>query len=61
MIVSINDHPDIRRIFSGYPILEVEHIHTIGGVQSYKDGSEIIIRNKESCQISHFFQYPLID
>lgn len=31
MIVSINDHPDIRRVFSEFPMRQVDITYTVGG------------------------------
>ena len=45
MIVSINDHPDIRRVFSDYPILEVDYAYQVGGADQRSDAVELIIGN----------------
>lgn len=31
MIISINDHPDIRALFDGWPVVEIDHKYTVGG------------------------------
>jgi len=43
MIISINDHPDIRNLFSGMPVVEVEYKYTVGGGDRSADCVELII------------------
>ncbi len=45
MIISINDHPDIRQVFSGLPVKEVEYSYTVGGAGNASDCVELIIGN----------------
>lgn len=44
MVISINDHPDIRRAFSGFRMKEVSLRHTVGG-RDGKQAGELIIFN----------------
>ena len=44
MVISINDHPDIRQVFDGFRIKETSLAHTVGGNNSNKVG-ELIICN----------------
>jgi len=44
-ILSINDHPDIRRIFEGFKTRRVELNYTVGGGDKQKKAGELIIRN----------------
>lgn len=44
MVISINDHPDIRRAFSGFRMKEVSLRHTVGGREG-KQAGELIIFN----------------
>lgn len=45
MIVSINDHPDIRRVFDGFPMQSVDIIYTVGGADAGQAAKELIIGN----------------
>lgn len=42
-ILSLNDHPDVRAIFSGFAIEEVETTYQIGGMDRAKRVGELII------------------
>lgn len=42
-IVSINDHPDIRRVFAGFHMEEVPITYTVGGGSRAVDRTELII------------------
>ncbi len=42
-IVSLNDHPDIRRIFAGFEIDTVPIKYTVGGGSKTVERSEVII------------------
>lgn len=44
-ILSINDHPDIRKIFKDYPRQEVKINYTIGGSGTGKGRQELIIKS----------------
>lgn len=44
MIISINDHPDIRRVFKGLPMKQVDIKYTVGG-GSGSEAKELIIGN----------------
>lgn len=45
LIVSINDHPDIRRVFEGLPMKTVSLQYTVGGGTNSKPVQELIIGN----------------
>lgn len=45
MVLSINDHPDIRRLFAGLPVEEVEHCYTVGGGAKASRCVELIYRS----------------
>ena len=47
MIISINDHPDIRQVFSGLPFKEVDYKYTVGGDKNTTDCVELIFGNWE--------------
>lgn len=43
-IISVNDHPDMREVFTGLDICTISTIYTVGGNSGQKVG-ELIIRN----------------
>jgi len=45
MIVSINDHPDIRAVFAGFPMRTADITYTVGGGQNAQPAKELIIGN----------------
>lgn len=45
MIISINDHDDIRDVFQDFAIREVGIHYTVGGAQRGKGKKELIITN----------------
>lgn len=42
MIVSINDHPDIRQLFADFAMVEVEYEYTVGGADNRSKCVELI-------------------
>jgi DNA adenine methylase len=44
-ILSINDHPDIRAIFSGFEMDTVKINYTVGGGEKRVEASELIVRS----------------
>jgi len=42
-IVSLNDHPDMRMIFAGFPHETVDITYTVGGVANAADRRELVI------------------
>ncbi len=46
-IVSLNDRPEVRQIFSKFPMLDVGLTYTIAGGQGKEVGEVIIVDNKE--------------
>lgn len=44
-ILSINDHPEIRRLFAGFAIEEVDTRYTVGGQEKARQVTELIISN----------------
>lgn len=42
-LLSINDHPEVRRIFAGFSIEEVQTTYQIGGMASAKRVGELVI------------------
>lgn len=47
MIISINDHPDIRRIFTDFPVQRVTVNYSVRGGTERKSGNELIITSFE--------------
>jgi len=45
MIISINDHPDIRQVFANLPVVEVDYQYTVGGSDKASDCVELIYGN----------------
>lgn len=45
IVISLNDHPDIRRIFAGLEVATVEIPYTVGGVGRSGIARELIIRS----------------
>lgn len=45
-IVSINDHPEVRRIFAGHAIEAVETTYSIGGGDNVRKAGELIITRR---------------
>lgn len=45
MIVSINDHPDIREVFRDFPMKAVDITYTVGGGGQSQQASELVIGN----------------
>ncbi|GAA4650516.1 DNA adenine methylase [Kistimonas scapharcae] len=45
MIISINDHPDIRRVFNGLFIREIDYRYTVGGSHNPSDCVELVYGN----------------
>lgn len=46
-VVSLNDRPEVRQIFSKFPMLDVGLTYTIAGGQGKEVGEVIIVDNKE--------------
>jgi len=47
MIISINDHPDIRAVFSDLPVIEIDYQYTVGGNGKPSDCVELVFGNWE--------------
>ena len=44
-IVTINDHPDMQKVFAGFRIEMAEIKYTVGGVNERKTSREMIVMN----------------
>ena len=42
MIISINDHPDVRELFADTPVIEVDYKYTVGGTENASSCVELI-------------------
>lgn len=42
-ILSLNDHPEVRRIFAGFQFREEQLSYTVGGMGKAKAVAEVII------------------
>ena len=49
MIVTVNDHPDMRRVFAGLDITSAAIRYTVGGSHRPQQATELIIRNPAAC------------
>lgn len=47
-MLSLNDHPEVRRIFAGFTFEEEEVTYTVGGMDKAKAVGEVIISNAEA-------------
>ncbi len=45
IIISVNDHPEMRRVFDGLPMQSVPITYTVGGSGSAEETAELIIGN----------------
>ncbi len=45
VIISINDHPDIRTLFGSMKVTEVNYGYTVGGAKNRKKATELIYQN----------------
>lgn len=45
MLISINDHPDIREVFRGLPMTEITTTYTVGGNGKSTRAAELLISN----------------
>ncbi|WP_374355107.1 DNA adenine methylase [Chitinimonas sp.] len=56
MMISINDHPDIRRIFADWPMLELEIKYTVGVAQGERKATgELVITNWDTAHCGGLF------
>ena len=51
VVLSINDHPDIRRVFDGLPLVPLQLEYSIGRVHTGKRSGELIIKSWENDQL----------
>lgn len=47
VLVSLNDHPEVRSIFAGYELIEVETTYTLGRTANGKRVGELLILKRE--------------
>lgn len=56
VMVSINDHPDIRRAFDGLPMLELGMKYSVGNAQAApQESKELVITNWEPRELGGLF------
>ena len=46
MLISLNDHPDIRKLFAGIPMVTADINYTVGGAQKAQPAKELIIGHR---------------
>lgn len=49
MLISINDHPDIRRLFADFKMIELETVYT--NTKGRREAKELLILNKQACKV----------
>lgn len=54
-LLSINDHPEIRRIFDGFAMAELQLIYSIGGGGNEVDARELVITNLPAERLAALF------
>jgi DNA adenine methylase len=54
-LLSINDHPEVRRIFGGFAMAEVQLLYSIGGGGNATEARELIISNLPSDRMGELF------
>ena len=42
MIISINDHPEIRNLFADLHVTEIDHTYTVGGTDKAQKCTELV-------------------
>lgn len=45
MLISINDHPDIRKVFDGLNMIQLDITYTVGGGDNQSEAKELLIWN----------------
>jgi len=45
IIISVNDHPDMRQVFAGLPMRDIPITYTVGGTGASPEVSELVIGN----------------
>jgi len=50
VVLSINDHPDIRRVFEGFTLIPLQIRYTVGRERSNEAAGELIIKNWDDSQ-----------
>lgn len=50
VIVSLNDHPEMRRVFDGFTLVPLQIRYTVGREKSEKPAGELIIKNWDDHQ-----------
>ena len=55
VMVSINDHPDIRLAFDGHHILELDIQYTLAKVGEYQTSKELVITNYDTSNMGGLF------
>lgn len=54
-LLSINDHPDIRRIFAGFAMVELQLIYSVGGGGNETEAQELVISNLPAERLGALF------
>lgn len=55
-MLSINDHPDIRAVFDGFHMADLDIKYSVGKAQSRPEASrELVIMNREPAALGDLF------
>lgn len=50
MVLSINDHPEIRRVFDGFTMVPLQFHYTVGRTGREAAAGELMIKNWDDSQ-----------
>lgn len=54
-LLSLNDHPSVRRIFAGFAMVRVELLYSVGGGDKHSHAAELIISNIDAAELAQLF------
>lgn len=54
-LLSINDHPEVRKIFEGFAMVEMRLLYSVGGGDKTADAQELIISNLPAGRLASLF------
>lgn len=54
-LLSLNDHPDVRSIFSAFAMCEFDVKYSVGGGDKQMDAREVVISNLDQAQLEKVF------
>lgn len=54
-LLSLNDHPEVRRIFDGFAKVQVGLLYSVGGGANTSEAAELIISNLDPARMAALF------